>query len=106
MRPVWAASAAYKYWSSLIARDTHVDYATSMYHAKIAQTFGSGYHSALRKAFVSGGTAGLQTQLGRSEEHTSDLQSLMRNSYAVFCFEKKKINKHHNIIKHNNKITN
>src|SRR3546814_5636470 len=25
----------------------------------------------------------------RSEEHTSELQSLMRNSYAVFCFEKK-----------------
>src|SRR3546814_2867103 len=26
----------------------------------------------------------------RSEEHTSDLQSLMRNSYAVFCLHKKK----------------
>src|SRR3546814_7104159 len=25
----------------------------------------------------------------RSEEHTSELQSLMRNSYAVFCLEKK-----------------
>src|SRR3546814_9180547 len=25
---------------------------------------------------------------GRSEEHTSELQSLMRNSYAVFCFKK------------------
>src|SRR3546814_7559443 len=24
---------------------------------------------------------------GRSEEHTSELQSLMRNSYAVFCFK-------------------
>src|SRR3546814_4891278 len=28
--------------------------------------------------------------VGRSEEHTSELQSLMRNSYAVFCLEKKK----------------
>src|SRR3546814_3711206 len=28
---------------------------------------------------------------GRSEEHTSELQSLMRNSYAVFCLKKKKI---------------
>src|SRR3546814_3901452 len=27
----------------------------------------------------------------RSEEHTSELQSLMRNSYAVFCLKKKKI---------------
>src|SRR3546814_3452151 len=28
--------------------------------------------------------------LYRSEEHTSELQSLMRNSYAVFCLKKKK----------------
>src|SRR3546814_9091271 len=27
----------------------------------------------------------------RSEEHTSELQSLMRNSYAVFCLKKKTI---------------
>src|SRR3546814_9775040 len=27
--------------------------------------------------------------LGRSEEHTSELQSLMRISYAVFCLKKK-----------------
>src|SRR3546814_9687779 len=33
----------------------------------------------------------------RSEEHTSELQSLMRNSYAVFCLKKKK--------KANNKYT-
>src|SRR3546814_5205461 len=30
---------------------------------------------------------------GRSEEHTSELQSLMRTSYAVFCLKKKKIHK-------------
>src|SRR3546814_5692389 len=30
--------------------------------------------------------------LARSEEHTSELQSLMRNSYAVFCLKKKKNN--------------
>src|SRR3546814_3033367 len=29
-------------------------------------------------------------ELIRSEEHTSELQSLMRNSYAVFCLTKKK----------------
>src|SRR3546814_3932575 len=34
-------------------------------------------------------------QLGaRSEEHTSELQSLMRISYAVFCLKKKKKKKH------------
>src|SRR3546814_10041140 len=46
-----------------------------------------GVVQALRDAF-------LAAQLGRSEEHTSELQSLMRISYAVFCLKKKK--KHHN----------
>src|SRR3546814_7036668 len=32
--------------------------------------------------------------LFRSEEHTSELQSLMRISYAVFCLKKKKQNQH------------
>src|SRR3546814_5943646 len=32
----------------------------------------------------------------RSEEHTSELQSLMRISYAVFCLKKKKT-KHYNV---------
>src|SRR3546814_6088217 len=31
---------------------------------------------------------------GRSEEHTSELQSLMRISYAVFCFQKKHNHEH------------
>src|SRR3546814_10341753 len=33
--------------------------------------------------------------LSRSEEHTSELQSLMRISYAVFCLKKKKKHKEH-----------
>src|SRR3546814_14033110 len=32
----------------------------------------------------------------RSEEHTSELQSLMRISYAVFCLKKKKKTQHNN----------
>src|SRR3546814_10121380 len=32
-------------------------------------------------------------KLGRSEEHTSELKSLMRISYAVFCLKKKKTTK-------------
>src|SRR3546814_9352237 len=35
----------------------------------------------------------------RSEEHTSELQSLMRISYAVFCLKKKKHNTKHNTAK-------
>src|SRR3546814_2990970 len=34
---------------------------------------------------------------GRSEEHTSELQSLMRISYAVFCLKKKNITTYYNI---------
>src|SRR3546814_2389726 len=34
---------------------------------------------------------------GRSEEHTSELKSLMRNSYAVFHLEKKKLNQYNDI---------
>src|SRR3546814_6918987 len=47
----------------------------------------------------------------RSEEHTSELQSLMRISYAVFCLKKKKIkssisttNNQYNNITHTNTI--
>src|SRR3546814_3948037 len=50
-------------------------------------------------AFGMGGIAaavlGKFADLYRSEEHTSELQSLMRISYAVFCL-KKKINIHQN----------
>src|SRR3546814_4015734 len=38
-----------------------------------------------------------EPELRRSEEHTSELQSLMRISYAVICFKKQKhISRHHN----------
>src|SRR3546814_8445965 len=43
--------------------------------------------------------ANLKTRNDRSEEHTSELQSLMRNSYAVFCLKTKKLQPTH--IKHN-----
>src|SRR3546814_2558349 len=41
-------------------------------------------------AIIDGGTTYEDTELtARSEEHTSELQSLMRISYAVFCLNKK-----------------
>src|SRR3546814_5099948 len=39
-----------------------------------------------------GPVASIMRSSGRSEEHTSELQSLMRISYAVFCLKKKKKN--------------
>src|SRR3546814_7918871 len=35
------------------------------------------------------GSVLIEGDAARSEEHTSELQSLMRNSYAVFCLKKK-----------------
>src|SRR3546814_4728327 len=43
----------------------------------------------LRPEFTAGIARAYLTN-GRSEEHTSELQSLMRISYAVFCLKKKK----------------
>src|SRR3546814_9515904 len=43
-------------------------------------------HLAKREKSSRGGR---RCSLGRSEEHTSELQSLMRISYAVFCLKKK-----------------
>src|SRR3546814_2830823 len=41
--------------------------------------------------FLDGPTQkGVTYDLARSEEHTSELQSLMRSSYAVFCLKQKK----------------
>src|SRR3546814_1787130 len=37
---------------------------------------------------LKGDRAKVEDTFGRSEEHTSELQSLMRISYAVFCFTK------------------
>src|SRR3546814_2801875 len=41
----------------------------------------------------------------RSEEHTSELQSLMRTSYAVFCLKKKNIITQHHLTRHKQSIT-
>src|SRR3546814_1515240 len=71
--------------------------------ANFARNFISGLHHEQRHSLPPGATllSYLQTAIGqpadavphepwRSEEHTSELQSLMRTSYAVFCLKKKK----------------
>src|SRR3546814_9794566 len=60
------------------------------YKQELDGSFGEGSRAAIRA---------YQKDIGeRSEEHTSELQSLMRISYAVFCLKKKttkKIHSHH-----------
>src|SRR3546814_9858741 len=46
--------------------------------------------SGFRATFRPGGPHRYASSPTRSEEHTSELQSLMRISYAVFCLKKKK----------------
>src|SRR3546814_7300727 len=47
------------------------------------------------------GHEGSNSCIFRSEEHTSELQSLMRISYAVFCLKKKTNKKNRNIMTQN-----
>src|SRR3546814_10122535 len=46
-----------------------------------------------RASLLIGKRGGSRRAYDRSEEHTSELQSLMRISYAVFCLKKKKHHK-------------
>src|SRR3546814_10177436 len=56
----------------------------------VAAANSSDARAAVRKAKTGNGR---KRALRRSEEHTSELQSLMRISYAVFCLKKKKDNR-------------
>src|SRR3546814_10283738 len=61
--------------------------------AHIEMSGGEGFDGGIERAHgprcrKSGGQC--NRQANRSEEHTSELQSLMRISYAVFCLKKKK----------------
>src|SRR3546814_2662811 len=61
----------------------------------LAEHIGAGDMAVLREPGPAGGHIVLYKDRDRvrSEEHTSELQSLMRISYAVFCLKKKKTNK-------------
>src|SRR3546814_8493517 len=80
------------------------------YHVGAGSQITSALCSRDRRSMASNGKARRRKLTGwamgcvleRSEEHTSDLQSLMRISYAVFCLKKKKLNEHStiNILQH------
>src|SRR3546814_8588906 len=63
--------------------------ATQDQAAKVAA---KGWNEASEHALRLARNAGLDIGNPRSEEHTSELQSLMRISYAVFCLTKKQVN--------------
>src|SRR3546814_8590846 len=57
--------------------------------------------SSTSSSSVSSATPIRRSSLSRSEEHTSELQSLMRISYAVFCLKKKTTKTSHTHIQTN-----
>src|SRR3546814_8508667 len=68
------------------------------FHAVSRSILRPAAHRAERRAGDVGARPGVvaaQPARPRSEEHTSELQSLMRISYAVFCLKKKKTLKKH-----------
>src|SRR3546814_15704464 len=79
--------------------DTLFPYTTLFRSVRAARR--SGYTRQVARIRNKNGWVGLTPRaraLYRSEEHTSELQSLMRISYAVFCLKKKNIKKRVNIV--------
>src|SRR3546814_6353801 len=67
-------------------RPDHPDRPLKLFEAQGALTVAA----AFEEASMSDKPRGRRRRILRSEEHTSELQSLMRISYAVFCLKKKK----------------
>src|SRR3546814_10381155 len=68
---------------------------------RVASDFGRAMSS---KAAFASGISPRRSLRRRSEEHTSELQSLMRISYAVFCLKKKNKTEKKQIMKDNDQI--
>src|SRR3546814_5450974 len=89
MADVEASSARITGWGTALPEKivTNVDLETTLDTSDEWITERTG----IRERRVGGTTTGLGIEAGRarSEEHTSELQSLMRISYAVFCLKKK-----------------
>src|SRR3546814_6361218 len=69
--------------------DTLFPYTTLFRSMKIRATEEERCSDGAREVNINGAIANADV-IGRSEEHTSELQSLMRISYAVFCLKNKK----------------
>src|SRR3546814_8930980 len=75
-------------WQQEFAHDVGVETVIAALSASIE--FESGQLSSARNSLRKSANRMPEAEAWRSEEHTSELQSLMRISYAVFCLKKKK----------------
>src|SRR3546814_6473811 len=85
--PIWPGGAMEQSWHAIRA---HGDFSTAL--AGRAQCVRGVEGAVVRQGQRQARPAGTGRAVGgtlRSEEHTSELQSLMRISYAVFCLKKK-----------------
>src|SRR3546814_11906475 len=62
---------------------------TTLFRSRLQSRIANGVRNRLNGEVIR--DTGCSLKAFRSEEHTSELQSLMRISYAVFCLKKKKI---------------
>src|SRR3546814_6366182 len=76
----------------LVARDADANAAALPSPARYSNE--KGVRISVSAAKPCKAVTGDSLRIRRSEEHTSELQSLMRISYAVFCLKKKKQDKH------------
>src|SRR3546814_6093545 len=75
---------------SVLPRELHADIWFYVLVLAIGLSFWVQYARTVRSsAMVERSKEYVQAARVRSEEHTSELQSLMRTSYAVFCLKKK-----------------
>src|SRR3546814_5412336 len=98
--PIYLLAAECSPLSSISVRDHVCPLAHSDAHrAEQSLKHGAGFGQRLAKAVhlaVQSGGGRNDGDCIRSEEHTSELQSLMRISYAVFCLKKKITQQQHN----------
>src|SRR3546814_3342531 len=85
LRPMTSTPSAF----SLVTRAVIASVADGWMRPRAAETWGLKVDIEKRPCERARGV------IWRSEEHTSELQSLMRISYAVFCLKKKKRRKYH-----------
>src|SRR3546814_4294365 len=83
-------------WSSLSSADTGRKVPAPPCSVSVSVAIPASVRREIRSGVKCSAAVGAATA-PRSEEHTSELQSLMRISYAVFCLKKKKNTNHRSI---------
>src|SRR3546814_10438098 len=87
--------ASFEWGGTMNLTEPHCGTDLGLLRTKAVPQADGSYRISGQKIWISGGEHDLTENivhlvLARSEEHTSELQSLMRISYAVFCLKKKK----------------